>query len=54
LTFDVPGSKQIAKGIAVNLNDGVTTVTVPEPGTLSLFGTGLLGLAGLIRRKFAA
>lgn len=52
-TFDVPGSKQFAKGIAVNLNDGVTTVTVPEPGTLGLFGTGLLGVAGLIRRKFA-
>jgi hypothetical protein len=26
---------------------------VPEPGTLSLFGTGLLGLAGLLRRKLA-
>jgi len=24
---------------------------VPEPGTLSLFGTGLLGLAGMLRRK---
>jgi hypothetical protein len=26
---------------------------VPEPGTLSLFGTGLLGLAGMLRNKFA-
>ena len=24
----------------------------PEPGTLTLFGTGLLGLAGMLRRKF--
>jgi len=27
-------------------------VITPEPGTLTLFGTGLLGLAGLLRRKF--
>jgi hypothetical protein len=27
------------------------TIT-PEPGTLTLFGTGLLGLAGMLRRKF--
>jgi len=25
--------------------------TVPEPGTLGLFSTGLLGLAGMLRRK---
>jgi hypothetical protein len=27
---------------------------VPEPNTLALLGTGVLGLAGVIRRKFAA
>ncbi len=26
---------------------------VPEPTTLTLFGSGLLGLAGMLRRKFA-
>jgi len=29
--------------------DGV----LPEPGTLGMMGTGLLGLAGILRRKLA-
>jgi hypothetical protein len=35
-------------GFATN---GPPITTVPEPGTLSLFGTGLVGLAGIVRRK---
>jgi hypothetical protein len=49
-TFDVPGSKPFSK--TVRLNHGITTVAVPEPGTLGLLGTGLIGIAGVIRRKF--
>jgi hypothetical protein len=33
------------------LSSGDTNVVVPEPGSLSLLGTGLLGLAGVVRRK---
>ena len=33
---------------------GITTTTTPEPGTLWLIGTGLVGVAGMLKRKTAA
>jgi PEP-CTERM motif len=60
------GSGQTAFGVTVQLtvntgkgyfcgcttiSSGDTNIVVPEPGTLGLLGTGLLGLAGVVRRK---
>jgi hypothetical protein len=41
---------QGAKGIG-HITLGNTQLAIPEPGTLSLFGTGLVGIAGIFRRK---
>jgi len=43
----IAGGFQITKAGVVS---GDTIVT-PEPGTLGLLGTGLVGLAGIVRRK---
>lgn len=39
---------------STTISSGDTNIVVPEPGTLSLLGTGLISLAGAVRRKLKA
>jgi hypothetical protein len=41
---------QLAQGIG-HIKVGSTPLSVPEPGTLSMFGVGLVALGGMVRRK---
>lgn len=50
-SFSGGGSSSFAFGSTVS---GNTMAPVPEPSTLGLLGTGLVGLAGLARRKLRA
>lgn len=51
--FCVGGDDDHECGERTGFGTGKLTV-VPEPGTLSLLGTGLVGIAGFMRRRFFA
>jgi hypothetical protein len=48
------GTGQITFGVGRLGTISGDTIVTPEPGTLGLLGTGLIGLAGIVRRKLRA
>ncbi|HEX9596982.1 MAG TPA: PEP-CTERM sorting domain-containing protein [Anaerolineales bacterium] len=53
MTDGIPLRVAFTNGTGQRLLSDTFTTEVPEPGTLILFGTGLLSMAGAIRRRIA-
>jgi hypothetical protein len=48
----VAGGNPVGTLTTFSANTSTTPPSVPEPATLALFGTGLIGFVGMARRKF--
>jgi hypothetical protein len=52
--FDALGHQGLQLNNATPVDASISITPVPEPGSLVLLGTGVLGLAGMVRRRLTA